>query len=147
MSDLYRDIVLDHNRAPRHRGALVAPTHAADGVNALCGDRLRIELRVESGRIVQFGFDGESCAIAIATSSLLGELALGRTPEMLATMHETFAAVVRGDVAEQPGLDGLNALAELKHYPARRKCALLPWATLRAALEGVSETTTEKDAP
>jgi nitrogen fixation NifU-like protein len=139
----YRDIVLDHHRAPRHLGRLAPPGQAADGSNALCGDRLRIEVRVEQGRVVAYAFEGECCAIATATASLLGDCALGCNADDLAVLERRFAALVAGAIAEAPELGALNALSELARYPARRKCALLPFATLAAALRGEPNATTE----
>ncbi|WP_257388457.1 Fe-S cluster assembly sulfur transfer protein SufU [Tahibacter caeni] len=144
MSALYRDIVLDHHRAPRRRGHLAAPSHACDGVNALCGDSLRLELRVEQDHIVDYAFRGECCAIATATASLLGERVLGLAVDAVAPLQQAFAALIAGGEAD-PALGDLAALAELASYPARRKCALLPWAALAAALAGTPRTTTEKD--
>src|SRR5487761_2013924 len=69
----HRDIVLDHHRAPRRLGRLAPPAQAAEGVNALCGDRLRIEVRVEQDRVTAYAFEGECCALATATASLLGD--------------------------------------------------------------------------
>ena len=69
-STLYQQVVLDHYRNPHHRGVLDGCTHAADGANPLCGDRLRIELRCEGGRIGDMAFTGEACAIATATASV-----------------------------------------------------------------------------
>jgi len=146
VSTLYRDIVLDHHRMPRRSGLLEAPSHGCDGVNALCGDSLRLELRVEHGCIVEYGFRGECCAITTATASLLGERVQGLPIDALAPLQSAFAELIAGGAAD-PALGDLAALAELARYPARRKCALLPWATLAAALGGESRTTTEKDAP
>lgn len=146
MSTLYRDIVLAHYRAPHRCGALAQPTHASDGVNALCGDALRIELRVDpDGRIAEYGFRGECCAITTATASLLGDAVQGLSTVEIAPLQQAFSALITG---EAPALDlgELTALGELARYPARRKCALLPWATLIAALGGVARTTTEKDS-
>lgn len=153
MNALYRDIVLEHHRAPRRYGALAQPTHACDGINALCGDSLRVELHLHEGRIAAYGFCGECCAIATATASLLGERVVGLTPPEIAALQQAFAALVgveaaggqrAGDVV--PDLGDLAALSELTRYPARRKCALLPWAALTAALAGETRTTTEKDS-
>lgn len=141
---LYRDIVLEHHRAPRNHGALAGHTHAADGVNALCGDSLRLELRLEAGRIAEYRFRGECCAICTATASLLGERVLGLDTTALAPLQQAFEALLRGEAAV-PELGGLAALGELARYPARRKCAQLAWATLGAALAGQARTTTEKD--
>jgi nitrogen fixation NifU-like protein len=146
MSTLYRDIVLAHHRAPRRCGALAQPTHASDGVNALCGDALRIELRVGAdGCIAEYGFSGECCAIATATASMLGDTVQGLSVAEIAPLQQAFAALITGE-APAPALGDLAALGELARYPARRKCALLPWATLIAALGGVARTTTEKDS-
>ena len=139
----YRDIVLDHHRAPRRHGRLTPPGQTAEGVNALCGDHLRVEVRVEHGRIVAYAFEGECCAITTATASLLGDCALGRDVADLAALERRFAALVTGDIAEAAELGALNALSELARYPARRKCALLPFATLAAALRGEPHATTE----
>jgi nitrogen fixation NifU-like protein len=148
---LYRDIVLDHHRAPRRCGALAQPTHACDGVNALCGDSLRVELRLHDGRIAEYGFRGECCAIATATASLLGERVIGLAPPDIAALQQAFATLVGVEAADtalagDAALGDLAALSELSRYPARRKCALLPWATLAAALAGETRTTTEKDS-
>lgn len=154
MNALYRDIVLDHHRAPRRHGTLEQPTHACDGVNALCGDSLHLELRLHEGRIADYGFRGECCAITTATASLLGERVIGMTPPETAALQLAFAALVgadthtalAGDVTPAAALGDLAALSELTRYPTRRKCALLPWATLAAALAGETRTTTEKDS-
>lgn len=142
---LYRDIVLAHQRAPRRFGTLAQPSHACDGVNALCGDSLRIELRLEQGHIADYAFQGECCAITMATASLLGERAIGLDAAALLPLQQAFAALVCGDAQDAAQLGDLAALGELARYPARRKCALLPWATLAAALAGQVKTTTEKD--
>ena len=143
--ELYRDVVLEHNRAPRNFGALPAHTHAADGANPMCGDRLRVEARVENGRIVELRFAGESCAITTAAASMLSELVADADAPALAALRARFEALLAAapDAAEDPGLGALNALAELRRYPARWKCALRPFATLRAALEGDARATTE----
>lgn len=142
----YREIVLDHYRAPRRRGRLAPPVQAAEGVNALCGDQLRIEVRIEQGRVVAYAFEGACCAIATATASLLGDRAIGCDADDLAALELRFAALVAGEIAEAAELGALNALSELARYPARRKCALLPFATLAAALRGESHATTEISA-
>ena len=140
---LYQEIVLDHSRAPRNFGALEAHTHAADGSNPLCGDALRVELRVVDACIVDIRFRGEGCAIARATASMLSERAVRLGAAEIASMEHSFARVVAGETERDDGLGDLNALGALARYPARRKCALLAFATLRAALAGRGKTTTE----
>jgi nitrogen fixation NifU-like protein len=140
---LYRDIVLDHYRRPRNRGALARCTHAADGVNPLCGDTLHVEVDCADGRVAHMGFSGEACAIATATASMLSELVVGRDASEIAALNAPFDRLLAGEIDEADSLGPLNALAELKRHPSRRKCAELPWATLRAALGGTTRTTTE----
>lgn len=142
-SNLYTQAVLDHCRAPRNFGALAAHTHAADGANPLCGDTLRIELRCVDGRIAEMRFSGEACAIAKATASMLSELAVDRSAGELAGLEHVFVSLVGGKIASHDELGGLNAMRELAQHPVRKKCALLPFATLRAALAGLDSATTE----
>lgn len=144
-SALYPQIVLDHYRAPRNRGTLAACTHAADGINPLCGDTLRIELHCVDGRIAALRFSGEACAIATATASMLSELAQQCDAGDVAALAARFARVIEGGT-DAAVLGPLNALRALERYPTRRKCALLPWATLRAALAGSARTTTEQES-
>jgi nitrogen fixation protein NifU and related proteins len=141
--NLYRDIVLDHYRNPRHRGALADCTHAADGVNPLCGDSLRVELRCAEGRIAAMAFSGEACAITLATASMLSDLVVGQDGDAILALNAHFDRLLRGDIESDERLGPLNALRELQRHAARRKCAELSWATLRAALDGSARISTE----
>jgi nitrogen fixation protein NifU and related proteins len=139
---LYPEVVLDHYRNPRNHGALDTCTHAADGANPLCGDRLRIELRCEGGRIRAMRFSGEACAIAIATASMLDDQVAGLDRAAVGLLAERIARLVTtGDAGI--ALGALDALAPLQRHPVRRKCALLPIATVCAALDGHDLATTE----
>jgi nitrogen fixation protein NifU and related proteins len=142
VSNLYAEAVLDHFRAPRNFGVLAAHTHAADGANPLCGDALHVELRAEGGQVAELRFRGEACAIATAAASMLGEIAIGRSERELAAIEDRFARLIHSGLRDD-SLGDLNALGELAQHPARQKCALLPFATLRAALNGVQCATTE----
>lgn len=144
-ADLYRENVLAHNRAPRNHGALPGHTHAADGANPLCGDSLRMELALDEGRIAALRFSGESCAITIAAASMLSERVNGLGASEVAVLRAEFEALLRGDPCDADTLGELAAFGELVRYPARRKCAQLPWATLTAALNGAASATTEKE--
>jgi nitrogen fixation NifU-like protein len=145
MNPLYAPLVLDHYRNPRGRGALAGCTHAADGVNPLCGDSLRIELRCLDGRVAGFAFSGEACAITTATASMLGELVPGLTCAEVEMLAGRFARLVE-HAGDDPALGPLNAMRALRDHPARRKCALLPWAALQAALAGRARTSTEPES-
>ncbi len=137
---LYQALVLDHQRAPRCHGPVAGHTHAAESVNALCGDRVRIELCLADDCVGAIGFTGEACAITTATASMLCELAIGRTVSELADLERRFHEVIAGDVAEDAVLGSLNALRELARYPSRRLCAELPWNALHAALTHPTES-------
>ena len=142
-SNLYTQSVIDHYRAPRNFGVLPAPTHAADGANPLCGDTLRMELRCDGGRVAEMSFSGEACVIATATASMLSELVVDRSAGELAALEQVFISLVGGQIFSHDQLGGLNAMRELAKHPVRQKCALLPFATLRAALAGLTSATTE----
>jgi nitrogen fixation NifU-like protein len=134
VTDLYQRVVLEHNRAPRRFGRLERRTHAADRANPRCGDRLHCELDVRDGRIADLRFEGEACAVAVATASMLGELACGASGAEVAALAERLEALWHG-AAEDPVLGDLNALAALARFPERRHCAELPFAAIAAALK------------
>jgi nitrogen fixation NifU-like protein len=123
MSEMYTERLLDHYRHPRRQGRLAAPDLAAEEVNPLCGDRVRVEARLEGGRIVEARFDGRGCALCLGAASILAETIEGRTLE------------------ELRGLGQDEFLAELQSpiRPARRKCALLVWLAFRRAAYGEQE--------
>ncbi len=142
----YQQLVLEHSRAPRRFGVLEHATHRADGANPLCGDALHVDVRVAQGRIADLRFRGEACALARASASMLGERAIDLDAVALAQLETEFARVIAGAAAGDAALGDLNAFAALAQYPSRRKCALLPFATLRAALAGDASATTETDS-
>ncbi|MEP6939251.1 MAG: Fe-S cluster assembly sulfur transfer protein SufU [Rudaea sp.] len=142
---IYQQLVLGHSREPRRFGGLDAPTHAADGANPLCGDHLRVQVRVVDERVVGFAFSGEACAIARAAASMLGDQVMGRDVAEVERLAADIASVVRGESTCATDLGDLHALAALSHYPSRQKCALLASATLCAALAGSATATTELD--
>jgi nitrogen fixation protein NifU and related proteins len=139
LADLYRDVIVDHNRKPRNFGRLEHPSRAADGHNPLCGDRLHLELDLDGGRIKDVRFDGKGCAISTASASLMTEAIKGRTlPEveqLFGTVHDM---LTRRDAPVPPELGKLAALSGVREFPARVKCASLCWHTLNAALAGDS---------
>jgi nitrogen fixation NifU-like protein len=147
LRDLYRELILDHSRNPRNFGKLTDATHIADGINPLCGDKLRLYLRIESGQIRDAGFEGIGCAISVASASLLTDIVIG-LPQR--TALEYFAATVsrlNGGKPAHPDIEALqkiHALDGVREFPARIKCATLPWHALRSAIsEQESPATTE----
>ena len=136
LAELYRDVIVDHNRSPRNRGRLPAATHHAEGDNPLCGDRLSLDVELAGDVIRDLRFEGSGCAISTASASLMSEAVKGRTR---AEATELFGAVHRmltGEPADAGRLGKLAALAGVRAFPARVKCASLCWHTLNAALAG-----------
>jgi len=141
LRDLYREVILDHSRRPRNYGAMDAANRQSDGFNPLCGDRLRLFLRVEDGAVRQASFVGDGCAISTASASLLTEAARGLPVEEALTLVESFRRMVAGE--GEPNGEALGKLAVfqgVRDYPTRVKCATLAWHTLRAAIEQSGET-------
>jgi nitrogen fixation protein NifU and related proteins len=138
---LYQEMVVEHKRAPRHFGTLAAPTHEARGRNPQCGDDVQVQLRLQDGRVEEIAFDGQGCAICIASASIMTEAVLGRDVDTARALQQRFRAVLTGQ-AEPEGADlgKLVSLAGVRRYPSRIKCALLGWHALMHAIgEGAEQ--------
>ena len=137
LKDLYRELILDHSRNPRHFGKLPDATHIADGINPLCGDKLRLYLSIENEKIKDARFEGIGCAISVASASLLTEIIIGLPQE---TALQYFDETVSRLTADEPvgwdieDLQKIEALDGVREFPARVKCATLPWHALRSAI-------------
>jgi nitrogen fixation NifU-like protein len=145
LKDLYRDVILDHNRHPRNFGKLESADARADGHNPLCGDRLTVFLKMDGDRVADVRFEGKGCAISTASASMMTEAVKGKDK---ASVSELFGKIhsllTRQDAVADPGLGKLAALSGVREYPARVKCASLCWHTLNAALaEGDATVSTE----
>jgi nitrogen fixation protein NifU and related proteins len=135
LDKLYQQLVLDHNRSPRHFGPVPGATHAARGHDALCGDDIRVELVVEDDRVVQAGFSGEACAITKASASMLCEWLIGRTVSEFSEAFGRFERLLANpEDPPCPELGGINELRSVSAFPARVRNALLPWRTVVRAL-------------
>jgi nitrogen fixation NifU-like protein len=136
IDDLYQDLVMEHKRAPRHFGAIAAPTHEAQGRNPQCGDEVRVQLRVEGDQVRDIGFTGQGCAICIASTSMMTEAVLGAEVAAARALQQRFRAVLTGQAQpEETSLGKLESLAGVRAYPSRIKCALLGWHALMHALQ------------
>jgi nitrogen fixation NifU-like protein len=136
LNDLYREVILDHNKSPRLFGRLDPADSAADGHNPLCGDRLHVTVRLEDDRIADLRFDGKGCAISVASASLMCEAVKGRTRgEVSHLFHAVHEVLTRHDAPVPDDLGKLAALTGVRAFPVRVKCATLCWHTLNAALE------------
>ena len=135
LADLYRDVIVDHNRRPRNRGPLPSANHRAEGNNPLCGDQLRVYVDVEDDVIRDLRFEGTGCAISTASASLMSEAVKGRSRAEATALFEAVHGMLTGSGdAAGTGLGKLAALAGVREFPARVKCASLCWHTLNAAL-------------
>ncbi len=133
--DLYRELILDHSRAPRHFGRLADATHTSDGINPLCGDKLRLYLKISDGRIQSSSFEGTGCAISVASASLMTDAIEGLPLESAETCFASVTDRLTGGTSPLgEGLDKLAALDGVRDYPSRVKCATLAWHALHAAL-------------
>ena len=135
LKELYREVILDHNRSPRNFGRLDPADGSAAGHNPLCGDTLDITLRMQGDRLTELRFEGQGCAISVASASLMSEAVKGRRRDEIEQIFGDVHALLTG--RENPGgrdLGKLAALAGVAEYPARVKCASLCWHTLNAAL-------------
>ena len=146
-SELYQQVILDHNRTPRNWGDLEPHTHHAEGHNPLCGDRYVVALRLSAdGTIAEIRFQGSGCAISKASASMMTDAVKGSPRAVAEQLSEQFRGLVTGDLdpARDPHqLGKLKVFSGIRQFPARVKCATLPWHTLQSALDGQGRATTE----
>jgi len=139
--DLYREIILDHYRHPRHRGEVDPADVTLEASNPLCGDELGLTLRLRDDRVEDVGFTGIGCSISQASASMMCEEICGLSrPEALALAHRFRAMLLQGAAADDLG--DLEALQGVQQYPVRVKCAILAW---NALLQGLGSPTDSQD--
>ena len=145
LADLYRDVIVDHNRKPRNFRKIDPPCLHAEGHNPLCGDKLHVYARVGAdGRIEDVAFEGSGCAISVASASLMTEALKGRTrPEAEALFGHVHGMLTGREDPDPDRLGKLAALGGVREYPTRVKCASLCWHTVHSALEGGETVSTE----
>jgi nitrogen fixation NifU-like protein len=144
LTDLYQEVILDHNRRPRNFHALANASHRAEGYNPLCGDRLTLYLSVNEGVITEAAFEGAGCAISKASASMMTETLKGKTLAEADALFQRFHRMVTTP-PDQPVEDmgKLSSLAGVREFPIRVKCASLAWHTFKAALANDQQATTE----
>lgn len=136
LDNLYREVILDHFQNPRHHGALPQPSVSVDGKNPLCGDEITLQLVVDNGVIKDVAWNGKGCAISQASVSVLAENVIGKTISEARTMIENVKGVMSSKIdAESLDMGDLEALAGVRQFPVRIKCALLGWTTLDEAFK------------
>ena len=143
LKDLYQEVILDHNRNPRNCYIMDGASYTADGHNPLCGDIVKVYLRIENGVIEEISFQGQGCAICTASTSLMTESVQGKSVEEAQGLFDEFHQMLTG-VAEEQGvaLGKLQVFEGVREYPVRVKCATLAWHTLNAAMEEKKEDVT-----
>ncbi len=146
-SDLYQDLILDHQKNPRNFGDLSGANRHADGFNPLCGDKIALDLKVdEKGSIEDIKFKGSGCAISKASASMMTQALKGKKTEEAEKMFHQFHDMVMGkEGAKTSELGKLKVFQGVRDYPARVKCASLAWHTMEAALHQVKDPVTTDD--
>jgi nitrogen fixation NifU-like protein len=144
LSDLYQEVILDHNRRPRNFHRLDGASHHAEGYNPLCGDRVTVFVQVADNRIADVAFQGSGCAISKASASLMTDRVKGCTVGEARELFDRFHRMVTtpSDRAVED-LGKLSVLAGVREFPVRVKCASLAWHTLKAALDEQERASTE----
>ncbi len=139
LSDLYQQVILDHNKAPRNFRKLENPTRTVEGLNPLCGDQLTLYVDLDGDRIVDISFQGSGCAISKASASIMTDSLKGKTIAEADAMFEGVHRMLTAEGSDETTTDGLGKLAVLsgvREFPTRVKCASLSWDALRNALKG-----------
>lgn len=136
LQDLYRQVILDHNRNPRNFGELADATRVVAGVNPLCGDKMTLYVKLGNGRIEDIRFKGTGCAISVASSSLMTERVKGAPVDVALRLFDHVHALLTapGEPEPDPALEKLAALGGVREYPSRVKCASLGWHALKSAV-------------
>lgn len=151
LRELYQELIVDHNRKPRNFRAMEHPSHVAHGNNPLCGDKVVVFIKVEDERIADISFQGEGCAICTASASLMTQQLKGKTVAEADALFTDFHAAVTAEPAARETLEEtreklgkLAVLTGVRGFPARVKCATLPWHTMQGAMGSIDrELTTE----
>jgi nitrogen fixation NifU-like protein len=146
LSDLYQEVILEHNKNPRNFREIPDADQYADGKNPLCGDALRVYVSLDGDTVTDVAFKGSGCAISKASASMMTQAVKGKTKAEAETIFDQFHRMVTGDLdieADENDLGKLKIFAGVLEFPARVKCASLSWHTLNAALHGEDVVSTE----
>ena len=146
LSELYQQVILDHNKKPRNFRKLESANHSAEGFNPLCGDQLTVYLNLEEGAVKEISFEGSGCAISKAAASMMTQAVKGKSKQEAEQLFTEFHQMVTGELDEETttnGLGNLKIFSGVREFPVRVKCASLPWHTMHAALNNQAITSTE----
>ena len=146
LSDLYQEVILEHNKNPRNFREIADADQYADGKNPLCGDALRVYVSLDGDTVTDVAFKGSGCAISKASASMMTQAVKGKTKHEAEAIFGEFHGMVTGDLdveTDENDLGKLKIFAGVLEFPARVKCASLSWHTLNAALRGEDVVSTE----
>jgi nitrogen fixation protein NifU and related proteins len=146
LSELYQQVILDHNKKPRNFRKLENANHTAEGYNPLCGDHLTIYVNVAGDEVQEIAFEGSGCAISKAAASMMTQAVKGKSREQAEALFKEFHSMVTGELdeeTEENKLGNLKIFAGVRDFPVRVKCATLPWHTMQAALNKQDRVSTE----
>jgi nitrogen fixation protein NifU and related proteins len=146
LSELYQQVILDHNKKPRNFRKLESASHSAEGYNPLCGDHLTVYLNLEGDEVKEVSFEGSGCAISKAAASMMTQAVKGKSKEDVEHLFNEFHSMVTGELekeVEETKLGNLKIFAGVRDFPVRVKCATLPWHTLHAAMNNKQTVSTE----
>jgi len=141
LQDLYQQVIIDHNHNPRNFREIEHPSHSAKGHNPLCGDKIDIYLTIKDDIITEISFMGSGCAISKASSSLMTEALLGKTITEAKKLFNSVHEMIINGITDVEDISKLAVLSGVHKFPARVKCAILPWHTMKNALEKSTQTT------
>ena len=145
LNELYQEMILEHNKSPRNYSVLDHPDAMAEGYNPLCGDRLKLYLKIKDDVISEIGFQGSGCAISKSSASLMTTVVKGKKRSEAENIFKEFHNMLSGKAADKTVLGKLTVFAGVNEYPARVKCASLAWHTLKAGLEHKNKAVTTED--
>jgi nitrogen fixation NifU-like protein len=145
LRELYQQVILDHNRSPKNFCEMEDATRSVEAYNPLCGDHYTVYLKMDGEKVAEMSFKGAGCAISKASASVMTSLVRGKSREEVLKMFEEFHNLVTGEMEGEDQLERLGKLAAfggVSEFPARVKCAILPWHALRSALTSKDPTVT-----
>jgi nitrogen fixation protein NifU and related proteins len=146
LSELYQQVILDHNKKPRNFHKLENANRSAEGYNPLCGDHLNVYLHVEDDQVKEVSFEGSGCAISKASASMMTQAVKGKTKTEAEMLFNEFHRMATGELDTESATNHLGKLtifAGVREFPARVKCATLSWHTMHAALNEQQKVSTE----
>ena len=146
LSELYQQVILDHNKKPRNFRKLENPDRSAEGYNPLCGDQLTVYVNLTDDSVREIAFEGSGCAISKAAASMMTQAVKGKSKEQIDELFKEFHSMVTGELDEETDenhLGNLKIFAGVREFPVRVKCATLPWHTMHAALHNQDRVSTE----